>query len=211
MTARSSASDGRGAVTDRQRDALVRCLDAGGVALFGSDTVYGLCCDPRSEAAVSRLFALKGRTPTKPTALAFFSLAAAFVALPELGARTRAAFEALLPGPLTLLVHNPARRFPLAGGELLGVRVIDIGLELERPVLQSSANRSGGRDARMLSEVPASIRGAVDFELDRGPLPGTPSTVVDLADFEERGSWRVVRAGACSATDIRRALVGSEL
>ena len=70
---------------------------------------------------------------------------------------------------------------------------------------------SGGRDARTLGEVPASIRSAVDVELDRGPLPGTPSTVVDLADFEEHGSWRVVREGACTATDIRRALVGSRL
>src|SRR3712207_7707208 len=47
----------------------------------------------------------------------------ALTALPELGEATAAAFEALLPGPVTLLVPNPARRFPLAGGgEVLGVR-----------------------------------------------------------------------------------------
>jgi L-threonylcarbamoyladenylate synthase len=196
-------------VTVAQRDALIGCLDAGGVALFGADTVYGLCCDPLRADAVARLFALKGRPRAKPAALAFFSLAAAFAALPELGGRTRAALATLLPGPLTVLVRNPAGRFPLAGGELLGVRVIDIGVELERPVLQSSANLAGGRDPRTLAEVPAAIRAAVDLELDRGELPGTPSTVVDLGDYEDRGAWQVVRQGALSVADVSCALVGS--
>jgi L-threonylcarbamoyladenylate synthase len=209
MTAPAAGADVAHAATAGQRDALVRCLDAGGVALFGADTVYGLCCDPLSAAAVARLFALKGRSRAKPAALAFFSPAAALAALPELGVRTRAAIEALLPGPLTLLVRNPAGRFLLAGGELLGVRVIDIGITLERPVLQSSANLAGGRDPRTLDEVPAAIRAAVDLELDRGELPGTPSTVIDLGDYEDRGTWQVVREGALSAADVRRALVGS--
>ena len=66
------------------------------------------------------------------------------------------------------------------------------------PVLQSSANLAGGPDPRTLAEVPPSIRAAVDLELDRGELPGTPSTVVDLGGFETDGRWAVVRQGACS-------------
>ena len=104
-----------------------------------------------TQRAVERLFELKGRPRGKPAALAFFALEPALAALPELGPRTRAALAALLPGPLTLLVPNPARRFPLAGGELLGVRVIDVGIELDRAVLQSSANLAGGPDARTLA------------------------------------------------------------
>ena len=114
-----------------------------------------------------------------------------------------------MSAPLTLLVANPARRFPLAGGEALGVRVIDIGYELERPVLQSSANLAGGPAPRTLAAVPARIRAAVDLELDRGALPGTPSTVLDLRDFERTGSWRVVREGTFTPAEIERALVGS--
>jgi L-threonylcarbamoyladenylate synthase len=189
--------------------ALADCLERGGVALFGADTVYGLCCDPLDERAVERLFELKGRPREKPAALAFFALEPALAALPELGPRTRAALAALLPGPLTLLVPNPARRFPLAGGELVGVRVIDVGIELDRAVLQSSANLAGGPDARTLAAVAPSIRAGVDFVLDRGELPGTPSTVVDLSAFEVDGAWRVLRKGAASAATIERALVGS--
>jgi L-threonylcarbamoyladenylate synthase len=188
---------------------LARCLERSGVVLFGADTVYGLCCDPLDERAVERLFELKGRPRDKPAALAFFALEPALAALPELGPRTRAALTALLPGPLTLLLPNPARRFPLAGGELLGVRVIDVGIELDRAVLQSSANLTGEPEARTLAAVPASIRAGVDLTLDRGELPGTPSTVLDMSGFEAGGDWRVLREGAASAASIERALVGS--
>jgi L-threonylcarbamoyladenylate synthase len=186
--------------------ALRKCLEAGGIAVFPTDTVYGLCCDPENVAAVKRLYELKGREPSKPAALLFFSLERALELLPELGPRTRAALRALLPGPLTLLLANPRGRFPLTGGVLLGLRVIDLGLSLELPLLQSSANRAGGPDARRLTDVPASIRDRADLVLDGGELPGVPSTVLDLSSFEHDGSWRVLRAGALSHEVVAEAL-----
>ena len=63
------------------------------------------------------------------------------------------------------------------------------------PVLQSSANASGGADARRLADVPEPIRAGADLVLDGGELPGTPSTVVDLRGYEDSGAWTVVRAG----------------
>lgn len=93
---------------------FAECIADGGVALFPADTVYGLACDPLNPAAVRRLYELKGRPPTRPAAVMFFALAPALGALPELGPRTCAALKALLPGPLTVLLPNPAARFPLA-------------------------------------------------------------------------------------------------
>ena len=190
---------------------LAAVVARGGVAVFAADTVYGLCADAQNAAAVERMLELKRRPPGKPCALAFFSLEPALAALPELGERTRAALRSLLPGPLTLLVPNPAGRFPLAGGELLGVRVIDVGLELDRPVLQTSANLAGGPEPRTLAQVPAQIRDAADLVLDRGELPGTPSTVLDLGALETTGRWRILREGACTRAEIERALVGSRV
>jgi len=190
---------------------LAAVVARGGVAVFAADTVYGLCADAQNAEAVERLLTLKRRPPGKPLALAFSSLEPALAALPELGERTRAALRALLPGPLTLLVPNPAGRFPLAGGELLGLRVIDAGLELDRPVVQTSANLAGGPEPRTLAQVPAQIRAAVDLVLDRGELPGTPSTVLDLGALETTGRWRILREGACTRAEIERALVGSQV
>ena len=187
----------------------------GGVALFPADTVYGLATEPESREGVERLYRLKGRAPDRPAAVMFFHLELALAALPELGERTRAALERLLPGPVTLLLPNPRRRFPLACGpepERLGLRVPALAGELEPlaavrwPVLQSSANPSGAADARRLEDVDERIRAGVDLQLDGGELPGTPSTVVDLTRFEAEGELAVVREGAVDAATVAAAL-----
>jgi L-threonylcarbamoyladenylate synthase len=202
-------------VTADEVETFERCISVGGVALFPADTVYGLATEPDSRAGVERLYRLKGRAPDKPAAVMFFRLEAALAALPELGERTRAALERLLPAALTLLVPNPARRYPLACGpepERLGLRVPLLEGELEPlgavgwPVLQSSANRSGGPDARRVDDVDERIRAGVDLVLDAGDLPGTPSTVVDLTGYEEDGSWSVIREGAVPREAMVRCL-----
>jgi L-threonylcarbamoyladenylate synthase len=202
-------------VTPEEVETLERCISVGGVALLPADTVYAVATEPDSREGVERLYRLKGRAPDKPAAVMFFQLDLALAALPELGPRTRAAVERLLPGALTLLLPNPARRFPLACGpepERLGVRVPLLEGELASlsavswPVLQSSANRSGGPDAARLADVDEELRAGVDLILDGGDLPGTPSTVVDLTSYEQDGSWEVLREGAVPREAVVRCL-----
>jgi L-threonylcarbamoyladenylate synthase len=188
-----------------------RCIADGGVALFPADTVYGLACDPESEAAVERLYAIKGRPASRPAAVMFFNLETALAALPALGPRTLGALGRLLPGPVTLLLPNPERLFPLACGpvpERLGLRVPDVPLlaGVLRPVLQSSANPSGGADARRIEDVDERIRDEVDLVIDGGALPGTPSTVIDLSDYERTGSYEIAREGALDVATVNVAL-----
>ena len=192
-----------------------RCIGVGGVALFPADTVYGLATEPESREGVERLYRLKGRRPDRPAAVMFFRLELALDALPELPGRTRAAIERLLPGGITLLLPNPAHRFPLACGpnrDVLGLRVPELTGALAPlagmrwPVLQSSANPSGGPEARRIDEVDERIRAGVDLVLDGGELPGRPSTVVDLTGFHENGRWEIVREGAVPARAIQDAL-----
>jgi L-threonylcarbamoyladenylate synthase len=205
----------RAAVTAEEVEAFERCIAVGGVALFPADTVYGLATDPESREGVERLYRLKGRRPDLPAAVMFFRPELALDALPEIPSRTRGAMERLLPGGVTLLLPNPRYRYPLACGpnkDALGIRVPDVEgplADMPRPVLQSSANRSGGADARRVDEVDEGIRAGVDLVLDGGELPGTPSTVVDLTTYHEDGRFEIRRAGAVSAEDIRNALVRS--
>ena len=198
-------------------ETFARCIGVGGVAVFPADTVYGLACEPDTREAVERLYALKGRRPDKPSAIMFFDLELAFAALPELEPRTRTLLSRLMPGGITALLPNPLRRYPLAcgagGGDVhtLGLRVpaldAEIGAlaEMRWPVLQSSANVSGGIDAQTLDEVPEEIRRGADLVLDGGELNGTPSTVVDLRRFELDGMWAVLRQGAVPERDIEHA------
>jgi L-threonylcarbamoyladenylate synthase len=154
---------------------------------------------------------LKRRRPDKPAAVMFFALDLALAALPELGSRTTRALHALLPGPVTALLPNPAGRFPLAcatDAGTLGLRVpawppaLAALADVRWPVLQSSANAAGGPDARRLAEVPEYIRTHCDLVLDGGELPGTPSTVVDLRTFQAEGAWSIAREGAMSVTEV---------
>ena len=203
-------------MTPEEVETFERCISVGGVALFPADTVYGLCTEPDSREAVERLYALKGRSPERPAAVMFFQLELALAALPELGERTLEGLRRLLPGPVTAVLPNPAERYPLACGPVpqrLGLRVPALEgalrplAEARWPVLQSSANPSGGPDARRLADVDPAIRRGVDLELDGGELPGSPSTVVDLCEYETGGTFAVLREGALPAGELA-ALLG---
>jgi L-threonylcarbamoyladenylate synthase len=199
------------AVRDAEAEAFERCLAAGGVAIFPADTVYGLACDPENRFAVERLYLLKRRLVSKPSAVMFFDLERAFAALPELGDRTRGALRRLLPGGVTPLLANPRGRFPLACGDdpgTLGLRVPRVQrlAQVCVPVLQSSANRAGAADPRRVEHVLELLRVAADLVIDGGELPGTPSTVLDLRRYEESGEWAVVRAGVVGEDQLIAAL-----
>ncbi|MGV1049485.1 MAG: L-threonylcarbamoyladenylate synthase [Solirubrobacterales bacterium] len=192
------------------RRALERCIGSGGVALFPSDGLYGLACDPLDPAAVVRIHQLKGRSGGKSSAVMYFSPLAMRELVAGLGPRSAAAVSALLPGPVTLILANEERRYPLACREdpaRLGVRLLAGPLAGAMcPVFQTSANRSGEPPPSRFEDVPDSILAAVDLAIDGGELSGLPSTVVDLAEIESDGSWEVLRHGALSEGDLISAL-----
>src|SRR5205807_559857 len=103
-----------GALVDGDAQRLQECVAGGGVAVFPTDTVYGLCCDPQDEAAARRLYALKGRPPARACAVMFFELEPALRMLEQLREAERLALRALLPGPVTVLLPNRERHFAAA-------------------------------------------------------------------------------------------------
>lgn len=208
-------------LTPEDATRLDECLAGDGIAVIPTDTVYGLACNPESESALQRVYELKQRPSTKPAAVMFFALEPVFQSLTELGPRTRAALEALLPGPVTLLLPNPERRFLLAcdplgaGSALLGLRVpaftgrLAALAAIRLPAAQSSANFSGGPDPKRLADVPVELRDSADLVLEGGELPGAASTVIDLSGYEQSGRWRIVREGPLDGASVTTALGGS--
>jgi L-threonylcarbamoyladenylate synthase len=192
------------------RQELERCIGAGGVAIFPSDGLYGLASDPLNPGAIERIHALKGRDDGRPSAVMYFSLLAMRELMGTGGPRTRAALAALLPGPVTLVIANHDRRYPLASRddpERLGVRLIEGPLSGARmPVFQTSANISGQPPAAALDGVDPAIAAGVDLAIDGGPLTGEASTVIDLSRLDEAGEWWILREGALSAGEVEQAL-----
>jgi L-threonylcarbamoyladenylate synthase len=195
---------------DAARSALDRCIAAGGVALFPADTLYGLACDPQNAAAIERIHALKGRDEGKPSAVMFFSPLAMRELVATLGSRTRDALGALLPGPVTLVVHNPERRYPLAcreDPERLGLRLIDGPLAgAASAVFQTSANRSGEPAPHRFEDIDSEILAGVDVAIDGGELRGQASTVVDVSGIESGEGWAMLRDGALPRAELERML-----
>lgn len=184
----------------------ITALDAGQVVLLPTDTVYGLAASAARAEHTRGLYRLKGRGAGQPTALLAVSVAQLEAALPELRPGDRAAIEALLPGPYTLVVANPGRRFAwLAGSrpETLGVRVPELppaaaaAVGAAGPVVATSANEPGGPDPRGVADVPERLLKGCAAVLDAGPLPGIASTVLDLTGAEPR----VLREGAVPASE----------
>ena len=192
----------------------VAAIRAGKPVVLPTDTVYGLCADPSREAPAREVARLKGREERQPTALLARDVELLFESVPELRDQFAAPIRALLPGPFTLILPNPERRYPWLTGdnpETIGVRVP----KLEGPgaevlgrvgaVLATSANFHGGSDPRRLDEVPEEIRRGSAALVDGGELPGTPSTVLDLTGLEPR----VVREGAVPAAEALERLLAA--
>ena len=187
-------------------EAAVAALRAGRPVLLPTDTVYGLCADPYREAPVRLLSRLKGRDESQPIALLVADVDVLLECVPELRGHSATLARALLPGTYTLVLPNPAQRFRWLSGarpDTIGVRVAELPpaaravLDRVGAVAATSANRTGGADARRLGDVPTEIRAACGAEIDAGELPGTPSTVLDLTGPEPR----VLREGAVPAAE----------
>ena len=186
--------------------AAVAAIESGEPVILPTDTVYGLCATPHQAAAGAALTRLKGRDDVMPLAVLAAAVDSLLDLVPEFEGRAAEQMRALLPGPLTLVLPNPARRLPwLTGGrpDTIGARVPVLPdttralLQQVGAVIATSANRHGGPDPRSLADVPAEIRAACAAEIDGGEMPGTPSTVVDLTGDEPR----VLREGAMPAAE----------
>jgi L-threonylcarbamoyladenylate synthase len=189
-------------------DDAVAAVQAGKLVVLPTDTVYGLCATPYRSEPVQRIYKAKGRDPMQPIALVASSLEMLFECVPELRGRAGTIARALLPGPYTLVLPNPARRYRWLTGstpDSIGVRVPELegdaqeALERVGAVAATSANAPGGAEPRRVEDVPQQIRSKAAVVVDGGELQGTPSTVIDFTGPEPR----VIREGA---GDVERAL-----
>ncbi len=189
----------------------VRALRAGRPVILPTDTVYGLVADGYHERSAERLATLKGRPASMPCALMAACLDVLLDALPELSGVAKIAARALLPGALTLVLPNPAGRFPWLTGnrpDTIGVRVpelppVSLQILAEVPLLAStSANVHGAPSPRALADVPESLRDGAGALVDGGQLPGQPSTVLDLTGEEPV----VLREGTVAGAEVLQRL-----
>jgi len=173
-------------------EAAARCLAAGGLVAFPTETVYGLGADAGNGEAVARLYAAKGRPAFNPLIAHVANVGAARrVGVFNAGAEKLAA--AFWPGPLTLVLAKQTdcvvADLALAGLDSVAVRVPahPVARELIEvfggPVVAPSANRSGHVSPTSAAHVLADLRGRIDLIIDAGPCAvGVESTIVSCLE-----------------------------
>jgi L-threonylcarbamoyladenylate synthase len=150
-----------------------------------------------------------------PVALVAADLDTILDCVPELRGRAAVCARAVLPGPYTLVLPNPARRFRWLSGnrpDTIGIRVPSLPASAEAvltrfgAVAATSANLHDGPDPRRLEDVPEELRDAAAALVDAGELPGTASTVLDLTGPEPV----VLREGAGSVEGALSAIAAAQ-
>lgn len=173
---------------NKQTKEVASILRAGGVAVFPTDTAYGLGCLYNNAAAIERILLLKGRTDRKFTIIAA-SLEQVEAHFP-LSPAQRALAQKYWPGPLSIVVSDQfsirVPNQPVAQ---------DLAAAAGAPLIATSANRTGSPSPFTISQAKAELGETnVDTWLDAGELSEQPpSTVVQVAND---GTLTVIRQGA---------------
>jgi L-threonylcarbamoyladenylate synthase len=188
-----------------------RCLSAGGLVAFPTETVYGLGADATNPAAIARLYQAKGRPAFNPLIAHVGDIGAA-TAIARFDERAMALAEAFWPGPLTLVLPKTSdctvADLATAGLETIAIRVPAhaIAREILRafggPVVAPSANLSGHVSPTTSAHVQSDLMGRIDLIVDGGPVEvGVESTIVGCFDAPV-----LLRPGGLPRGEIERVL-----
>lgn len=195
-------------------DGQIESLQNGAVAIFPTETIYGIGCSAWCDDALLRIFQIKGRAPDQPPPILIHDREQLSTLAARISPLALFLMEHYWPGALTLILPASNELSPLLCGLAANGTTHTVGIRLTNhpisrvlceqigvPLIATSANFSGaiGRAAapQSLADIPDSFKAQVDVIVDGGVLRGVPSTVVDCASIPPR----VVRAGAVAISD----------
>ncbi|MBR1801849.1 threonylcarbamoyl-AMP synthase [Candidatus Saccharibacteria bacterium] len=173
-------------------------LLSGGTVIFPTDTVYGLGAVANNDAAVEKLFEIKGRDIKKPINLLIADYED-LLKIAEIPSREEGKLmEKYWPGPLTIILKRKQNvaNVAAANGGTIGVRIPDSEIarnlirEVGFPIATTSVNLAGKEPAVKVEDIDEKILDSVDFILDGGECKlKTPSKIVKI----ENGVVKILR------------------
>lgn len=189
-------------------DHAVDYLERGELVVAPTETRYGLLVKADSPDALKRLYHVKGRARTVPTAL-FVPDVKSMWSLGENNPVAQCLAETFLPGPLTLVLKARVEwTAPRVVNGKIGIRhsssavIQAIVGHLTWYPSATSANLSGRPEPDTATAIAELLGNQVGLYLESGPLTGRSSTVVDCTG----GGLQIIREGAIAATALAEAL-----
>lgn len=183
-------------------------LDEGAIAIFPTETCYGIGCDATDETAVRRIFEIKKRNKKKalPVIVNDIQTAERYCYITPTAELLAKKF---MPGPLTLVVKargNLPKALTASSGKI-AFRISSnkianaLAKELGKPLVATSANPGGKGEIYSGKEAIEKFAQCVDIIIDAGALKKRkPSTIYDTL------SNKILRAGEISGGRINKAL-----
>jgi len=181
-------------------------LHRGGLVGIPTETVYGLAAVALNEAAVGRVFEVKGRPRSHPL-IVHLSPKHDFAKWGQFNETARLLASTVWPGPLTLLVPRTqlVPDWVTGGRDTVAIRIpahdMTIALldALDDAVVAPSANRFGQVSPTSAQHVVNDLGDSVDVVLDGGPCAiGIESTIVECTST----SIQILRPGKITALEI---------
>jgi len=183
-------------------------LKEGKIAVYPTETCYGIGCLISARASVGRIYALKKRPKDQPLSV----IAANTEMMGEYAVMTGDAeklAEKFLPGPITLLLQRTRKVPEWFPGDKIGIRVPSSGTAKTlceiagEPIVSTSANISGERNLYAFQDVRRTFERKVGLIIDGGDLDwNKPSTIYNV---EHK---RVTRKGPVSLDEILKVVGG---
>ncbi len=170
----------------------VECLRQGGIILYPTDTVWGIGCDATNEDAVRKIYELKGRDASKSMLVLVDSEAMLERTARDIPEVAWQLIEVAVK-PLTIIYDHPVGVAPslCASDGSLGIRITgekfsrELCRRLRRPVVSTSANKSGASSPRTFREISPSIIEGVDYVVSwrRDDIDSpAPSNIIKVSD-----------------------------
>ena len=186
-------------------------IKSGGLVAVPTETVYGLACNGLNEAAVKRIYEVKGRPEIKPLSLMVSDARAMEQLCRQIPQQAEFLAECFWPGPLTIVLKakDSIPEIVRAGGQTVGLRCPAQQQTLELlslagvPLAAPSANPSGAESPKTAEAVMSYFDGIIDAVIDGGECSlGLESTIIDMSETP----YKILRQGAAAAADIFMAL-----
>ncbi|MFZ5568913.1 MAG: L-threonylcarbamoyladenylate synthase [Thermodesulfobacteriota bacterium] len=178
---------------------VVECLKKGGIIAYPTDTYYGIGCDIMNKKAIEKVYQLKKREQNKP----FSFICSDLKNISQYAKVSNYAYKTmrrLLPGPYTFILEGSriVPKIMLTKRKTAGIRVPDNKICLSfvekfgQAVISTSASSPDGSIFHDPSLIHDHFKGRIDLVIDGGPVPGKPSSIINLFNDEPE----VIREGA---------------
>lgn len=201
---------GKNRLSPEEIEACRDVIESGGILIFPTDTVYGIACNAFNPIAVGKIYALKGRSYSKPLPILLPESHQLNLVAKEVPPESKKLIDAYWPGPLTLVFKTaPMAAVASHGRHTIAVRVPDHGVvrhiltTVQIPLAATSANSSGKPSLTDGKEAVKLFNGKVDLIIDGGVCEWRKeSSVVDATHYP----FTVIREGAISKSHLAKQL-----